>query len=458
MKKKIVRMKKKLNNAGMTLIEVLVAMALLVIAIIPLSGGYIYSAKHSAKAKHMQQTSILAHTMIENCKAYSVEEIEDLVTAGTFIPNTTTHVWDTSITDGYQFYFDDVVVYDDGAGNRSSQVYDLSMRIKPVTSMEKDIMLYSNMNKYADAMILPNQTMDTTNTYTPSDCDVAAYEYACSMIATEVNNVAAGLPSGVTFTPATKDTVAVDLQSGVNAGKLTIDRKIIINPKLLNAGSNLQQADIIYRYSFNFSGTYSYSVLNSGVTQTIIVPVSGALSSDKDYVFKVFDNSTSGANADLKNVYLFYYPTYNPNNIDFNSDVIEVQNALNESFNLYVMKQLRQDMTLADISIVEAGYTPTLSVAGGHDIKVFHNLKENLGGGSTTGWSKTTALNVVWQELHDLSDPLAEYESLVDDIPKKLMYTVEVSVHPSDSYSNSGGVMSMTRPSLASMDGTFLDW
>ena len=229
MKSIFMKAKKKLNNAGMTLIEILVAMALLVAAIIPLSAGYIYSAKHSAKAKHMQQASILAHTMIENCKAYSAEEIEEIMGDSTdskkFIPNATTEIWDTSITDGYQFYFDDVVVYDDGAGNRSTQVYDLSMRIKPISAMEKNIMLYSNMNKYADAMLLPNQSMDTTNTFVPADCDVDAYENACSLIAQKIIDHYNSLSGGVTYASPTKDMVASDLESGNNAGELKLKRK-----------------------------------------------------------------------------------------------------------------------------------------------------------------------------------------------------------------------------------------
>lgn len=457
MKKKILKVKKKLNNAGMTLIEVLVAMALLVVAIIPLSGGYIYSAKHSAKAKHMQQATILAHTMIENCKAYSMKEIDKMiVTDKNFMPNTESdkHIKDTSVAGAYQYYFDDVVVYTDSVGTKSSQVYDLSMRIEALPSGERNILKYSNMNKYTDAVFVANQTMDSTNTFTADQCDVKAYEYGLGLIATKVNDYIDGNAT-CTHAPFTaSDIEASMLPGGENAGeKLGMTRRIRIIPKW--NGGTYQTVSVVYEYIYNFTATHFdfNDEVNLGTAHSVAISLS-----NKEYEFPIFDNSITGSNANLKSVYLFYYPSYNEAGLTFYRDEIVVNNQIDSEFDVYILKQERTDMTQPQILIKESAYNPKVTVEDStKNINVFHNLAENLGGGATTGWVTAPAVPyITWQ---DFDSSASVIESLVGEEPKKLMYKVKVSIHPGDAYvTRPDGTIGMDKPALSSMDGTFLDW
>lgn len=72
----------KLNNAGMTLVECIVAVTILSIAMIPLLTSFSYSIRYSAKAKMKQRSTNVAQEMLENFKAESLTDIKSELTTG----------------------------------------------------------------------------------------------------------------------------------------------------------------------------------------------------------------------------------------------------------------------------------------------------------------------------------------------------------------------------------------
>ena len=62
--------RKKINNMGMSLVEIIVAMAVLMIVTVPILYTFVYSAHFNARAKLRQQTIAAAQTVMENLKAY----------------------------------------------------------------------------------------------------------------------------------------------------------------------------------------------------------------------------------------------------------------------------------------------------------------------------------------------------------------------------------------------------
>jgi len=461
MKKKLHKIRKKVNNAGMTLIEILVAMTLLVVAIIPLSGGFIYSAMNSAKAKHMQQTAVLANTMIENCKAYNVDMIKEMVLDGSFMPNATSSVQDTSFTAGsYLYYFDDVVVYSDAAtGYESAIVYDVSMKIEPMGNPKK-IMDYSDINKYSDAVFIVNETPVDGGTFTAKECDAKAEEYGLGLIASKVNNMISTTPNWnhANFTYTDIDT---SMESGGdNAGKkLELTRTIYVDANKDDV-TGKETVVVKYKYAYNFTGGI-FKFKDSVTNEIRSVDVSSLL--DKEYEFPIYDNTALG-DGTLENVYLFYYPSYNPTGIEFAQDEIVIGNSnFTGGYDVYIMKQPRNDFNVSELTTKESGYAPKVTVDGIYDTDVYHNLSVNLGGGGTTG-SLNTATHVIWKDYNynnpDPSDPAYDpnYKSLINEEYKKMMFTVEVAVYPKDAYGVSGGVMGMSEDALCTLDGTFLNW
>lgn len=458
MKKKLVRLKRKVNNAGMTLIEILVAMALLVVAIIPLSAGYIYSAKHSAKAKHMQQSSVLAHTMIENCKAFSYKEIDDMVTVTKdFMPNTTAanHYKDTSVTDGRLYYFNDVLVYTDESGVGSTQIYDLSMRITPVLGMEKNLMLYSDMNKYSNAFMLPATTSTTGERF--DELEQNAYQYIVSQISNKITTDAA-THTGLSLKDADISSIDTSLKTGANKTLMKMQR--IITVTAADSTNETVTVKCEYKYSYSGEGKYKYKMQDAWGNVTEYKVAVNSVIDGPSKTFNIYSNSTTGANAGVKDIYLFFYPSYNNLNIDCLQDQFVINNTLGRDVNVYLMKQCRQDMTDTEIANAEGSYNPVItgSTDTGTKIKLFHNLYEPLKGTSTIPWAPPAiSPDIEYQDFD--SDPSdSVHETLVNDMDKQLMYKVEVGVYSKDAFQNTLGVMSMTGEPLCTMDGTFLDW
>ncbi len=64
---------KKQNNAGFTLIEVLLCIAILALLSVPLLGSFVTTAKINAKSKRDQKAAVLAQNIMESLKATNIE-------------------------------------------------------------------------------------------------------------------------------------------------------------------------------------------------------------------------------------------------------------------------------------------------------------------------------------------------------------------------------------------------
>ena len=57
------------ENKGFTIVEVIIAVAMLAIVSIPILGSFAQSAKYNAKARNIQKATIAAQTVMEDIKA-----------------------------------------------------------------------------------------------------------------------------------------------------------------------------------------------------------------------------------------------------------------------------------------------------------------------------------------------------------------------------------------------------
>lgn len=446
--------KRKLNNAGLTLVEILVAIAILSIAIVPLMYGFVYSARHNAKAKNLQQTSILAHTIIENCKAYSLEEIQNMVAAGTFMPDAASHI-DASVAGSgqYTYYFDDVNIYKDAAGNSSSQVYDIAMKIEPYGA-QQDIMAYSDMNKYRDAVFMAESTMSMGSpSVSAKALEASVYNWVLERILDKVGLDAEAVPL------TTADIDNSFQTGGRNAGMvLTLKREISVSAGTTGASETVV---VHYTYSYHLNQDFKYEAVDATQPtgfgeKTVDCNSTATLNA----TFTVYNNSDTSSGAQLENIYLFYYPTYNNMGLDYTEDKIILTNNLGRDLNVYLMKQMKTDMSTLEVRNAENLYRPEITGSSGtNTIHLYHNLLENIGGGSNVNWhpSYVSAIGI---EPVDFDPSATEVESLVVTDSKQLMYKVTVEVYDRDSLGTNPGTgqKEMTTDSLADMDGTFLNW
>ena len=66
---------KSLNNKGLTLVELLIAIVVLAIIVVPLLHAFITSARINAKSKEKLRLTQIAQDIMEGLKAYTLEDI-----------------------------------------------------------------------------------------------------------------------------------------------------------------------------------------------------------------------------------------------------------------------------------------------------------------------------------------------------------------------------------------------
>lgn len=142
--------RRQLNNEGFSLIELLIAIVILSIIVVPLLHSFVTSARTNAKSRSTMHATAIAEDIMEMFEAYSLEEMADIYTAET--PAGFTNTANTDDTTGIWTY----TIRDDST---TSGTYDAVIKVDPtaysaVNSVERvDIQnLAGNLNAvYSEA-------------------------------------------------------------------------------------------------------------------------------------------------------------------------------------------------------------------------------------------------------------------------------------------------------------------
>ena len=65
------------KNAGFSLVELLIAVIILAIIVVPLLHGFVTSARMNGKARQTQRAITVAQDLMEGLKAYDIEELKE---------------------------------------------------------------------------------------------------------------------------------------------------------------------------------------------------------------------------------------------------------------------------------------------------------------------------------------------------------------------------------------------
>ena len=74
--------RKQLNNEGFSLVELLIAIVILSIIVVPLLHSFVTSARTNAKSRSTMHATAIAEDIMEMFEAHSLEEMADIYTAG----------------------------------------------------------------------------------------------------------------------------------------------------------------------------------------------------------------------------------------------------------------------------------------------------------------------------------------------------------------------------------------
>ncbi len=437
----------KKDNNGMTLVELLIAVAIFVAAIVPMLYAFVYSTGYNFKSQQTMQSTGIAEAIIEKCKGAGVDadDIEyglinpdsfDAVTLQEGIlygTNFDTSAVSTAITGTDEYWLYDVRAAavsageEVDAGNMDRRSYDVRVKFFEAPSAKIDVSTIQSM------------TSDTTANFEGlsfteqlSIADDSAYGFVFDNIKNYV--IPNATASCMVALPGSYDPASNYTDSDINPKRILLDRKITITAEDTKVGVKVE-----YYASYDPSedGTGTYDVFKlpdktdtvniGGTNYAVTIECEGQLcdvssGAPGDYTYNsgspiytaYFDGTTGSspnqyigsqlfnASVNPSAVFFYYYPGYLASYIgndspSYNDHFVIVNkltapgldhdNQPENGLSVYLFKQY--DSTLYNHGLAEEHYVPTITMssANGVNTYLFHNLLFDSENGNYLGSS-----------------------------------------------------------------------
>lgn len=387
----------KLNDKGMTLVEVLVAMIIISVIGVAFLQSFSYAVRTNRLAKQKQEALSIAQTMMEVAKAYSVAEmdagLDSLVfNSGSYTVNSSGHYTITGVN---------------GTG------YDVTMDLTPSTSGGVNNQAAYNMEQVQN----PNSTTDALFVQPINDEMYAIQEQAYNLIIADTS---------------VDDKVKNYLINGLSDPSLMAmkyfqitQRNVVIDVK--DEGGNVT---VIPSVSYTFEITdYEYKHVNDDGSE------SDETFSYGPATFTISYSDCFSGSGSLRSVYAFYYPLYQSLNsitanewIGCDADAITINSTLTDNISVYLIKQklpasdpAKQNDLNTKLRSIEA-YKPTVGKNVTSPIDLYHNLARPL-------YSDSNALVDCILSGGFVDDGSRVYTELTRQVAsQQLLYQVEIHV------------------------------
>lgn len=454
--KRILRSKKR-NNAGMSLIEVIVAIAILSIVILPVLHTFIQSAQYNAKARVRQQTTAAAQTVMENLKAYSAEQICRQFQNGTFKVNGNDVI--TTVVSGVTFTSEGAPVSSGGdmvfsisKMQYQNSYYDVQLELKD----------HNSLAAVMESLIYEERTQENAAVYAFSDAgmDLDALSAIMEKVAEKwSDNENAAMPD--------LDTPVEHYISEVDRDKIDITREIKVDITEPTSNNFVAKVSCTYTYVVN---DYEYRI-DSESDETATFDLSGTyeadlsgLTGDGHSLAKEIFNRSAGSNP-LKHLTLYYYPAYSYGSgspVEVNKDSITINNTTGTEIKCYIYKQKNLNVSDTTLSTSEARYEVWLNLAGA---KIYDDNLDTCFGNELVHTPESHIHVVSGERYHGIGHVAArgEYPTSGDASPAlpsdtsaetvenlRMMYDVKISIY------NDGGLDGGEEP-LSVLEGTIVE-
>ena len=425
----------KLNNRGMSLIEILVAIAILAIVTGPILHSFVTAIKLNAKAKENQRATTAAQSIMEGFKAYDLEELcwqfggshpfyvvanagdvyaidpNNLVSGAKNPSIVTAPGADGSVTEQFIASADNRYTFVLKDVNFEGKLYDAKIELEPL--MTADIV------SMKDVVVIEDFDVNTTAVYDQSDnLDAQALNAIAEFL---MANDGQWNPDNLNYTGQSfsSDVVKEALMQSLHITVKLTD--IRIENEYVNDGSGNYvpelRVNIYYKFSWSTDAyTFTYTAYGSEQTSTIAAK-SGAYWYDSDgnmqydWVKKpyqrIYPTDATTNPSQLQTISFCYYPAYNYDlfgwsGISIPNDVITISNTTSMDINVALIKQKNPNIdSEAKLRTLEENYSNPLDSASssGSYTTDGSNLSENLadavsvsGGGGNMLSTKTDVL------------------------------------------------------------------
>lgn len=371
----------KLNNQGMSLVEVLVAMIIISIAGVAFLQSFTYATKYNILSREKQHAMGLAQSIMEDFKAYSLEDMDGKFSGSSFDLYTLASATNNSVSTEApkrKYHLEDVIF-------NGKYKYDVDIVATPAVSTFSSGVAYVSPQPY-----------DKTDAIFVEDIEYEI-DYIVNHVWTQLHNTTFAPES---LFPGFKDYLDNYVSDPYNLKEhiLLKSREISIDFKQ-EAGGVKASAQIQYDFKVN-SFEYDYTDINTGITVTKNSPAIDfsniTIPSGGNYQSSFYDSQSLGKPFDK--AYIYYYPQYSRatgleidqhvtwaiNTSSTFQDSIKLSSDLTESRNVFLIKQKLPDFSNPGFSMADTtmkqwdnDYQPTVTNVGGL-IQLYTNLSKRL--------------------------------------------------------------------------------
>lgn len=420
-------MKKRINNKGLTLVELLIAVSILAILVLPLLSAFVQSSRTNAKAKTRLNASELAYNIMEGLEHVTLEKV------------------------AYQFNYsgEGFDLFSTTGGATLCELEDIKGRLVPVTKTEdvrtevsnKEDLITSSIIKMSDGTYKFAGQDSHKYYFYAKDITIDKKKYSALItidaktnesgtVNEKVNNSAVASMESVDTTfdaiSANTDTahdVIADIQNIYNLTNLKeedISRTITVDVSR-NSKTGVSQVKVSYRYSF-------YDVKRG---KNVTFPEPGTIY-ENDYTSVVFDNS-SHKNDSLRSIFLLYYPWYSSKDVfPINTDSIVINNPDYLPCTMHIIKQNVVDSNL--LYKYEKDYRTAVFLneeknKGKAVMKIESNLGYNMKDSSVVSNQVTYIYNNTFANQSNIKDIISIRKLNEQDASDRL-FDVKIDIYP----------------------------
>lgn len=388
---------RKLNNKGVTLVELIVAVTILMLVTGTLLSAFVVSMRMSKKSRDLHRATTVAQNIMEGIKLKTAEELAFQFNYPVLKDESNNDVYNFSVYRPTMFQYSAA-----NLGSSVGELYALPEASGNITfgAVTTHMSKASYENTYADvdtrsealkagSVYLANLT--TKDYEFIEDVDGRYYYYIRNLesdgayynakITVDASAYRTG--GGSAINANSEEMISVPtIDSTYDAVEVMGDHNAEVVQALQNAGiSNIEDSKIKLRITVNIahnalinaSGVYRSKVTtkyeyfyNNGATPVLTISS------------ETFDNEDNEAIQPLRNVYLYYRPSYGRK-----TDEIIIENGKNEDIDLYVIKQEIVDQSL--LNAKEMAYHAKFTVnergqdaEGKSHVSLHTNLNTNL--------------------------------------------------------------------------------
>lgn len=396
------------KNKGLTLVELLVAVVIFAIAIIPMLYAFVYATGYNFRAQQTLQSTGIAQAIIEKAKSpgFTMDELESSITSAHDILDTTIFSVGTfpttsetdSITGGTLYRLDNVKAINLTEDDNNRRVYDVEVVLSPNLSVTSSV-----IRSMSDSTA--NFT-DNTSSFSSSMLlyeDQRAVDKLIDLIKSNVfsdSNITVKDSSGVTVAPTSWPVPHPGVlfsDSDIDRDNLIIRRVININCVGSGADKGVSVSVDYYCGGFYVSGLGGSRTLSSTFQKSITATISGSSYTiscdgnldDATNTYSVITSSNYAGGGDAfyhatyngntsfplitdatDALFFYYYPGYESEESDdivdfYDSFVIsndiktsDIASGSEGNFDMYFYKQYNDSLTTAQLNWGENHYAP----------------------------------------------------------------------------------------------------